>query len=64
MDYVQFGCGKEQQCCTKLLRKLPSEIQRYASEVSVPQQVIQIIRQKLEHQTQVIPPHEMSFQFH
>lgn len=64
MDYVEFGCGEEQQCCAELLRKLPSEIQRYASEVGVPQQVIQVVGQKLEHQTQMVPPHEMSFQFH
>lgn len=64
MDYVQFGRREEQQRRAELLRELPREIQRDAPEVGVPQEVVQVVREQLEHQTQVVPPHEVSFQFH
>lgn len=64
VDYVKFRCREEHQCCAQLLRKLPREIQRYAPEVGVPQEVVQVVGEQLKHQTEVIPPHEVSFQFH
>lgn len=62
MDDAQFRGGQEEQRRAKLLSKLARQVQRHAAEICVPQQIVQVIGQHLEDQTQVIPEHEMAFQ--
>lgn len=61
MYYVEFWGGKEEQSGAELLGKLSSQVQRYAPEVGVSQQVVQIVGEELKHQTQVIAEHKMTF---
>ncbi len=47
-----------------LLSKFPRQIERHSAEVRVPKQIVQIVREQLEYQAQVIPPHKRVLQFH
>ncbi len=62
MDDAQLRRGQEQQRGAQLLSKLARQVQRHAAEIRVPQQVVQVIGQHLEDQTQVVPEHEVAFQ--
>lgn len=55
---------KEQERRAQLLRELAREVERHAAEVGVAQQIVQVVREQLEHEAQVVPPHEVPFQFH
>jgi len=61
---VEFGRREEQQRRAQLLRKLARQIQRDAAEVGVAQQVVQVVRQQLKHETQVRSEHELPLQLH
>lgn len=60
--YVQFGCAKEQKSRAQLLRKFAREVQRDATEIGVPQQIVQIIRQQLKNEAQMIAPHKVTLE--
>ena len=62
MDDTDIRCGQEEQCCTQLLSKLSCEVERYPTEICVSQKLIQVIRQKLKHETQVVTKHEVALQ--
>lgn len=62
VDDAQLRRGQEEQCGAQLLSELARQVQRHATEIGVPQQVVQVIGQHLEDQTQVVPEHEMAFQ--
>lgn len=61
MNYTKFGRGQEQQRRAQLLSELPSQIERHAPKIGIAQQIVQVVRQQFEHETQMTPPHEMSF---
>ncbi len=62
VDDAQLRRGQEQQRGAQLLSKLARQVQRHAAEIRVPQQVVQVIGQHLEDQTQVVPEHEVALQ--
>jgi hypothetical protein len=49
MDYAQLGRCQKHQRRAQLLSELARQIQRNAAEIRIAQQVIQVIRQQLEH---------------
>ena len=53
VDDVEFGRREEQQRGAQLLRKLACQVQRDAAEVCVAQQVVQVVGEQLEDETQV-----------
>lgn len=59
MDDAELRSSQEEQCRAQLLRKLPRQVQRYPPEIRVTKQVIQVVGQHLEHQTEVVPKHEV-----
>jgi len=59
VDDGQFGRRQEEQRRAELLRELARQVQRDAAEVGVAQQVVQVVRQQFEHQTQVVAPHKV-----
>lgn len=61
MDDAELWRGQEQERRAKLLGKLASQVERNAAKVGVAQQVVQVVGQELEHQAQVVAPHEMPF---
>lgn len=60
--YVQFGCAQEQEGRAQLLRKFAREVQRDATEICVPKQIVQVIREQLEDEAQMIAPHKMALE--
>ena len=60
MYNVELGSCQEQERGTQLLCKLTRQIQTDTAKVSVPQQVVEIVGEQLEHKTQVIAEHELS----
>ena len=64
VDDLQLGRGQEAQRRAQLLRELPGERERDAAELGVSQQVEQVVGEQLEHQAQVVPPHEVVPQPH
>ena len=62
MDNFQLWRREKKERCSNLLSKFPSEVERNSSEVGVPEQVIQVVGEELEHQAQVVPPHEVVLQ--
>lgn len=62
-QYVTW-LAQEQERGAKLLRELPGEVERDAAEVGVAEQVVQVVREQLEHQAQVVSPHEVALQFY
>lgn len=62
MNNLQLWSGEKQEGSTELLGKLPCQVEGDSPKVGVAQQIIKVVGQQLEDQTQVIPPHEMSFQ--
>ena len=62
MDNFQLGRGEEEERSGDLLCKFSSEVERHAPEVGVAQQVVQVVGEELEHQTQVVAPHEVVLQ--
>lgn len=61
VDYAEFRCSQEKQCCAQLLGKLAREVQRNTTEVGVTQQIIQIVGKHLKHQAQMVAEHELMF---
>lgn len=43
VDDAELGRGQEQQRSAKLLSKLPGQVERDATEVGVPQQVVEVV---------------------
>lgn len=64
MYNLKLWSGEKQKGSTELLGKLPGQIEGDAPKVGITQQIIKVVGQQLEDQTQVIPPHEMPFQPH
>ena len=64
MDDVELRRGEEQKRCAQLLRKLPREVEGDAAEVCVPQQVVEVVGEQFEDQTQVVAEHEVLLQLH
>lgn len=60
MYNTQFRRGEEKQGGAQLLGKLASQIERDAAKVGVAQQIVQIVRQQLKHQAQVVAPHKVA----
>lgn len=63
MNDLQFRRREEEQCSAQLLGELASQIERHAAEVGVAKQVVQVIREQFEHETQVIAPAEVPLEF-
>lgn len=59
MDDAELRRGQEEQCGAQLLCELPRQVQRHPTEICVTKQVIQVVRQHLEHQAEVVPKHEV-----
>jgi len=53
VDDVELGRREEQQRGAQLLRELARQVQRDATEVGVAQQVVEVVRQQLEDETEV-----------
>ena len=64
VDDVEFGRGEEEEGGAELLRELARQVERHATEVGVAEEVVQVVGEELEHQTQVVAKHEVTFQFH
>jgi hypothetical protein len=64
VDDVDVGIGHEGEGGEDLMCELPDEVEGDAMEVCVPQQVIQVVRQQLKHQAQVVPVSELLYQPH
>lgn len=60
MDDVEFWGGEEEQCGAELLGELASETERNAAEVSIPQQIVEVVREQVEYETQMMTEHEMT----
>ena len=58
MDDLDVWGGEEEQGCAKLLGKLACQVEGDASEVSVAQQLVEIVRQQLEDKTEMVLVHE------
>ena len=61
MDDVEFRSGEEEERRAQLLRELAGQVERHAAEVGVAQQVVEVVREQLEHQAQVVAEHEVAF---
>jgi len=59
VDDAELRCGQEQECRAQLLGELPRQVEGDAAEVGVPQQVVQVVGEHLEHQAEVVPEHEV-----
>ena len=64
VDDVEFGRGEEEEGGAELLRELARQVERHATEVGVAEEVVQVVGEELEHQTQVVAKHEVTLQFH
>lgn len=64
MNNVNLGSRHKQERGEDLVGKLPYEIERNTVKVSVPQQIVQIVRQQLKHQAQMIPESKVLDQPH
>ena len=64
MNDPQLWCGQIQQSSAKLLGKLACEVEGDTVEVGIPQQFIQVVREKLKHETKVAAEHEVAFEAH
>ena len=62
MDDVEGGMGEKEQSSAELLRKLASQIEGDAPEISVPEQLIEVVGEELKHETQVTAKHEVALQ--
>ena len=48
MDDVELWGCEEQQRCAQLLRELARQVERDATEVGVPQQVVEVVGEQLK----------------
>ena len=64
VDDVELRRREEQQRRAQLLRELPREVEGDTAEVRVPQQVVEVVGEQLEDQTQVVAEHEVLLQLH
>ena len=62
MDDAELWCGQEEQRRAQLLGELPRQVEGDAPEVGVPQQIVQVVGEHLEHQAEVVPEHEVTLQ--
>jgi len=60
VDDVEFGRRKEHQSHAELLRELSRQVQRHASKVGVTQQVVEVVREQLEDETEMRTEHEVT----
>jgi len=60
VDDVEFGRRKEHQGHTELLCELSRQVQRHASKVGVTQQVVEVVREQFEDETQMGAEHEVT----
>ena len=63
MDDVELRRSQEEQRRAQLLRKLARQVERDAAEVGVAQQVVQVVGEQLEDQTEVVTEHEVTLEF-
>ena len=64
VDDVEVGRAQEHERGAQLLRELARQVERHATEVGVAEEVVQVVGEELEHQTQVVAKHEVTLQFH
>lgn len=60
---AQLGRRQEHERRAELLRELARQIERDAAKVCVAQQVVQVVREQLENEAEVIAVHEVTAQF-
>ena len=60
MDDLDVRCGEKEEGRAQLLSKLAREVEGHSTEVSIPQEFVQVVREKFKHQTQVVPIHKMT----
>jgi len=53
VDDVEFGRREEHQRHAQLLRELARQVERDAAKVGVAQQVVEVVREQLEDETEV-----------
>ena len=61
---AELARSQERQRRTQLLGELSREVERDAAEVRVAQQIVQVVREQLEDQTQVVAVHKVALQLH
>lgn len=59
VDDLDFRSGQEQQSSAQLLGKLSCQVQRDATKIGVPQQLIEVVGEQFKHQAKVIPIHKV-----
>ena len=64
VDDVEVGRAQEHERRAQLLRELARQVERHAAEVGVAQQVVQVVGEELEDETQVVAEHEVPLEFH
>ena len=62
MDDVEGGVGEKEQSRAELLRKLASQIEGDAPEISVSEQLVEVVGQEFEDEAQVTTKHEVALQ--
>ncbi len=62
VDHVDLWRGQEQQRRAQLLGKLACQVQRDATEIGVPEELVEVVGEKLEDETEMVPEHEVAFQ--
>lgn len=62
MDDLQRISLEKVQCQAHLLAELFCQIQADALKAGVPQQIVQVVGEQLEHQTQMVAPGETAVQ--
>ena len=62
MDDVEGGVGEKEEGRAQLLGKLAGEVERDSSEVGVSEELVEIVGEELEDQTEVVAEHEVTLQ--
>ena len=62
VDDVEGGVGEKEQSCAQLLRKLASQVEGDTPEISVSEQLVEVIGEELKDKAQVVAKHEVALQ--
>ncbi len=60
MDDLDFRSREKEEGSAQLLRKLACEVEGHSAEVGVTKEFVQVVRQQLKHQAQVVPIHKVT----
>ena len=62
VDDLCVGRGEEEQRCAQLLGKLAREIEGDPAKVCVAQEFVEVVREQLKHEAEVVAKHEVALE--